>query len=141
MASLTAFNSPRLPHVAKWALKLAFELPAATPQSDLRTLEKLSIITLNALGNAGEKQSTTIAVSLKTSAASLYDLHSGSSDVPSRCANRIVAILPILSCTMESSNAAVGEAEASPTPTPVKRETMFLPLVLVLRYTFQHCSR
>jgi hypothetical protein len=82
-------------------------------------LEKLRMITLTGLGNAGERQSSIIAVSLKISAASRYILHSGSRLVPSLCAKRMVAILPALSCKTESSNAAVGDAEASPTPTPV----------------------
>ncbi len=96
------------------------ELPAATPHKALKMLEKLSKITLGALGNAGERQSEIIAVSLKTSAASLYILHSGSSEVPSLWAKRIVAIRPILSWTTERRRAAVGDAEASPTPTPTK---------------------
>jgi hypothetical protein len=45
-------------------------------------------------------------------------LHSGSSAVPSLCANRIVAIRPMLSCSTFNSRAAVGLADASPTPTP-----------------------
>lgn len=117
---LTAFNSPRLPHLAKCALKLALELPAQTPHRALSTLEKLSRITLGTFGRAGDRQSRIIAVSLNMSAASLYILHSGSSDVPSLCANAIVAIRPMLSWSTESSSAAVGEAEASPTPTPVR---------------------
>ena len=60
-------------------------------------LEKLSRITLGTFGSAGDKQSSTIAVSLKMSAAKRYILHSGSSAVPSLWANRIVAILPVLS--------------------------------------------
>lgn len=95
------------------------ELPAVTPHKALRTLEKLSRSTLGTLGSAGDKQSSIIAVSLKTSAASLYILHSGSSEVPSLCAKRMVANLPILSCMTERSKAAVGDADASPTPTPV----------------------
>lgn len=83
ISGLTAFNSPKLPHLAKWALKLALELPAATPHKALKTLEKLSRMTLSALGSAGDRQSKIIAVSLKTSAASLYILHSGSREVPS----------------------------------------------------------
>lgn len=59
-------------------------------------------------------------MSLKTSAASLYILHSGSSEVPSLWAKRIVAIRPILSWSTERRRAAVGDAEASPTPTPTK---------------------
>ena len=59
-------------------------------------------------------------MSLKTSAASLYILHSGSSEVPSLCAKRIVAILPVLSWSTERRSAAVGEADASPTPTPAR---------------------
>lgn len=81
-------------------------------------LEKLSKASLGAFGNAGERQSSIIAVSLKTSAASLYILHSGSSEVPNLWAKTTVAMRPMLSWMMESSSAAVGEAEASPTPTP-----------------------
>jgi hypothetical protein len=69
-------------------------------------------------GNAGDKQSRIMAASLNTSAAKRYILHSGSSEVPNRWAKRIVAILPMLSCSTVSSSAAVGEAVASPTPTP-----------------------
>lgn len=94
---LTAFSSPRLPHFAKWALRLALELPAATPHKARRMLEKLSRITLGTFDSAGDKQSSTIAVSLKMSAAKRYILHSGSKAVPSLWANRIVAILPVLS--------------------------------------------
>ena len=114
----TAFSSPRLPHLAKCALKLAFELPAATPHNALSTLEKLKSITLGSFGSVGERQSRIIAVSLKTSAANRYILHSGSRDVPSLCAKRIVAIRPMLSCRTFRSRAAVGDADASPTPTP-----------------------
>ncbi len=71
-------------------------------------------------GKAGERQSIIMAVSLNTSAVSRYILHSGSSAVPSRWANSIVAILPIDSWRTVRSKAAVGEALASPTPTPVR---------------------
>jgi len=114
----TAFNSPRFPHLAKWALKLAFELPAATPHNARRILEKLKITTLIGLGKAGERQSRIIAVSLKMSAAKRYILHSGSREVPSLWANNIVAMRPADSWRTERSRAAVGEADASPTPTP-----------------------
>lgn len=114
----TALSSPRLPHLAKCALRLALELPAATPHNALSTLEKPNNTTLGVFGKAGDRQSSTIALSLNISAASLYILHSGSSELPSLCANRIVATLPILSCNTESKIAAVGDAEASPTPTP-----------------------
>jgi hypothetical protein len=80
---LTAFNSPKFPCVAKWALSEALELPAATPQSERSTLETLNNATLEALGRAGERQSRSIAASLKISAAKRYILHSGSRDVPS----------------------------------------------------------
>ena len=46
-----------------------------------KTLEKLKSKTLGPLGNAGDKQSNTMAVSLKISAASRYILHSGSKAV------------------------------------------------------------
>ena len=115
---LTAFNSPRFPFFAKCALKLAFALPAHTPQSERSTLEKLSSSTRAGFGNAGDKQSRTMAVSLSTSAANRYILHSGSSAVPNLWAKRMVAIRPMDSCRTESSSAAVGEALESPTPTP-----------------------
>lgn len=59
-----------------------------------------------------------MAVSLKMSAASRYILHSGSSAVPSLWAKSIVAMRPMDSCSTDKSSAAVGEAFASPTPTP-----------------------
>ena len=114
----TAFSSPKLPHLAKCALRLAFELPAATPHNARKTLEKLNKMTRGTFGSAGDKQSRIMAQSLKTSAASLYILHSGSRDVPSLWAKRMVAILPMLSCRTDSRSAAVGDADASPTPTP-----------------------
>ena len=114
----TAFNSPKLPHLAKCALKLALELPAATPHSARKTLERLSRMTRGIFGSTGDKQSRIMAQSLKISAASLYVLHSGSREVPSLWAKRMVAIRPILSCRTDSKSAAVGEADASPTPTP-----------------------
>lgn len=114
----TAFNSPRFPHLAKCALRLALELPAATPHSALKTLEKLSNNTRGTFGKAGDRQSKIIAESLKMSADSRYDLHSGSNAVPSLWAKRMVAMRPMLSCKTESSKAAVGDAVASPTPTP-----------------------
>jgi hypothetical protein len=116
----TAFSSPKLPHLAKWALRLALELPAATPHSARSALERLSTMTLIGFGNAGERQSSIMALSLSISAASLNILHSGSSAVPSLCAKRMVAIRPVDSCRIERSRAAVGEAVASPTPTPGK---------------------
>jgi hypothetical protein len=117
--SLTAFNSPKFPFFAKCALRLALELPAHTPHRERRTLENDKMSTLAALGKTGDRQSRIMAVSLKMSAANRYILHSGSNDVPSLCANSIVAIRPMLSCKTLRSNAAVGLAEASPTPTPV----------------------
>jgi len=60
-------------------------------------------------------------MSLNTSARRRYILHSGSSAVPSLWANKIVAIRPVESWRMESRIAAVGEALALPTPTPVER--------------------
>lgn len=104
--------------MAKWALSDAFELPAATPQSERRTLERLNKSTLEDFGKAGERQSSIIAASLNISAANRYILHSGSRDVPSLCAKRMVAILPMLSWRTESRRAAVGEACESPTPIP-----------------------
>jgi len=72
-----------------------------------------------------------MAASLNMSAASRYILHSGSSDVPSLWAKRIVAIRPILSWRTVSRSAAVGEACESPTPIPTvgqyeSRASMFI---------------
>jgi hypothetical protein len=116
----TAFSSPRFPCVAKWALNEALELPAATPHRERSTLDRLNNATLDTFGKAGDRQSKIIAASLNTSADSLYILHSGSRDVPSLCANRIVAIRPMLSWRTERRSAAVGEAWESPTPIPCK---------------------
>ena len=116
--NLTAFTSPKFPHLAKCALRLAFALPAATPQRALKTLEVLSSNTRGHFGSAGERQSSIMAASLKTSAASLYILHSGSRDVPSLWAKRMVARRPVDSCRMERRRAVVGVARALPTPTP-----------------------
>ena len=91
---LTAFSSPKFPHLAKCALKLAFALPAATPHKALKMLDALNNSTLGLRGRTGDKQSRSIAASLKMSAASRYILHSGSRAVPSLCAKRIVAIRP-----------------------------------------------
>ena len=57
-------------------------------------------------------------VSLKMSARSRYILHSGSREVPRRCANAIVARRPRDSWRMERSSAEVGDAVESPTPMP-----------------------
>lgn len=118
----TAFNSPRFPFLAKCALRLALALPAHTPHSERRTLENEKTITRNGLGKAGDRQSSIMALSLNMSAARRYILHSGSRDVPSLWANRIVTIRPMDSCSTLSKRAAVGEAFASPTPTPVCRD-------------------
>ena len=93
----TAFSSPRFPHRAKCALRLALELPAATPHRARNALEKLKRITRGALGRVGDRQSSTMAASLKMSAANRYILHSCSSETPKRCAKTIVAIRPVLS--------------------------------------------
>jgi hypothetical protein len=111
-------SSAKLPCVAKWALKLALELLPATPQIARKALERLRSNTRDDFGNAGDTQSRIIAASLKKSAASRYILHSGSNAVPSLWAKSMVATRPMLSCRIESSIAAVGEALASPTPTP-----------------------
>lgn len=93
--SLTALTSPKLPFLAKCALRLALALPAQTPQRLRMMLLKLKTATRTGLGNAGDIQSRTMAASLRMSAARRYFLHSGSSAVPSRWAKRIVAIRPI----------------------------------------------
>jgi hypothetical protein len=112
-----ALSSPRLPQRAKCALRLALAEPAATPQRALSTLLKLRISTLRGFGKAGERQSSTKAKSFKMSASKRYILHSGSRDVPNLQANRIVATRPADSWMIDKINAAVGEAEESPTPT------------------------
>jgi hypothetical protein len=116
--SLTALTSPKFPFRAKCALKLALALPAHTPQSARSTLERLNTMTRSGFGNAGLRQSITIAVSFKTSAARRYILHSGSRAVPSRCANRMVPMRPADSWSTERRSAVVGDAVESPTPTP-----------------------
>lgn len=117
--SLTALTSARFPQREKCALRLALELPPATPHRARRTPAVLRTVTRGApAGIIGERQSRIIARSLKTSAASRYILHSGSRAVPTRCAKRIVAIRPEESWRICSSRAAVGEASALPTPTP-----------------------
>jgi len=115
---LTALTSPKFPFRAKCALKLALALPAHTPHSARSTLEQLSTATRSGFGNAGDRQSITMAVSLKMSAARRYILHSGSRAVPSRCAKRMVPMRPVDSCSTVRSRAVVGEAVESPTPTP-----------------------
>lgn len=116
---LTALTSPKFPAVAKCALKLAFELPAQTPHSDLRQLAKLKTATRSGLGNPGLKQSRIMPESFKISAVRRYILHSGSSAVPKRSAKAIVAMRPTDSWRTERSSAAVGVAFESPTPTPL----------------------
>lgn len=58
-----------------------------------------------------------MAESLRISARNRYILHSGSSDVPSRAAKRIVAKRPSDDCSTESRIAVVGEEDDEPTPT------------------------
>ena len=115
----TALTSARFPHLAKCALKLAFAAPPATPHNALNTPAALNTLTrIIPLGTPGLTQSSTIATSLNTSAASRYRLHSGSRAVPARCAKRIVARRPDVSCNTCRRRALVGEAVALPTPTP-----------------------
>jgi hypothetical protein len=89
-----AFNSPRFPQRAKWADRLAFELPAATPHNDRKMLLKLRITTRIGFGKIGDSTSRMKALSFKTSASNRYILHSGSRDVPKRWAKRMVASRP-----------------------------------------------
>ena len=65
----TAAKSATFPFFAKCKLRLAFELPAAIPQSARKTLLPLSKMTLWVVGRAGERQSSSMAQSLNTSAA------------------------------------------------------------------------
>lgn len=117
---LTALSSPRLPALAKWAVKVALELPAATPHRARITLAVHSTVMRSGFGIIGERQSAIIEASLKMSAARRYLLHSGSIELPSLCANSTVAILPAESWKIESNSAPVAVAVASPTPTPGK---------------------
>jgi hypothetical protein len=114
----TALTSPRLPHLAKCALRVAFELPAATPQSALSMLAELNTMIRVGLAKAGDRQSSIMAASLNMSAASLQRLHSGSSADPNLCANKIVMMRPNDSWKTERRRAVVGLALESPTPTP-----------------------
>jgi hypothetical protein len=61
-----------------------------------------------------------MAASLKMSAAKRQRLHSGSRERPRRDAKRIVPMRPMESWRTERRRAVVGEAVASPTPTPVR---------------------
>lgn len=116
---LTALSSAKFPHLEKWALRLAFELPPATPHRARKTPAVLRIVTrMTPAGTIGERQSRIMAISLNTSAASRYVLHSGSRAVPTRCANKMVATRPDESCRMCRRRADVGDALALPTPTP-----------------------
>ena len=99
-------------------MQFEHESYAHTPHKLRSTLEKLRMATRMGFGNAGERQSSMMDVSLKTSAAKRYILHSGSRAVPRRCAKSIVAIRPMDSWSTVRSSAAVGEALLSPTPTP-----------------------
>lgn len=91
---LTALTSPKFPALAKCALRLALELPAQTPHSARKQLPTLQIATRIGLGKMGDRTSSTMDESLKMSAANRYILHSGSSAVPSRCANMMVEMRP-----------------------------------------------
>lgn len=116
----TAFNSPKFPPLAKCPLKLAFALPADTPQRLLSTLPPASTATLTLLlVKNGERQSSSMAKSLKTSAARRYRLHSGSRARPRRAAKRMVARRERQSRMIVWRRAVVGVAVGSPTPTPV----------------------
>ena len=117
---LTALTSPKFPIRAKCCDKLALALPAHTPHKLLNTALTLSTATLSGFANAGDRQSSTIAVSLKISASRRYILHSGSNAVPSRCAKSIVASRPVESCSIVRRRACVGEAVGLPTPTPFR---------------------
>src|SRR5947209_8896434 len=96
--------------LAKCELRMAFELPPATPHMVRKTLEAQKNGTRNVFGSTGLQQSRIMAISLKMSAASLYILHSASILLLRQCAKRIVAILPTDSCSTLRSMAAVAEA-------------------------------
>ncbi len=67
----TALSSAKFPHFAKWALKLAFELPPATPHKARSTPAVLSTDTrITPVATIGDRQSRIMARSLNTSAAS-----------------------------------------------------------------------
>lgn len=114
----TAFNSPKLPLFAKCALRLALAEPAATPHKARSAADALSRLTRSGFGRAGDRQSRIMAASLRISATRRQRLHSGSRERPRRAAKRIVATRPVESWRTERRRAVVGEAVASPTPTP-----------------------
>lgn len=82
------------------------------------------------------------AASLKTSAANLHVLHSGSKALPRRWANSMVAMRPVLSCMMVNKIAAVGVAVESPTPTPTGIASQSRSKVVhgIGSATFQHST-
>jgi hypothetical protein len=66
----TALSSAKFPHLAKCALRLALELPPATPHNARNTPAALRIDTrITPAGTMGDRQSRIMAKSLKTSAA------------------------------------------------------------------------
>jgi hypothetical protein len=77
-----AFNSPTFPVFAKCTLKLAFEALPATPHNALKDPERHKNGILTDRGNAGDRQSMSIAESLKMSAMNRYFLHSASKAGP-----------------------------------------------------------
>src|SRR5271170_2306713 len=103
---------------AKCELRMAFELPPATPQMALDMLETQRKGILTTFGREGLRQSKMKAKSLKTSAASRYILHSASMRLEAQWAKEMVASLPMDSCRTLSSMAAVAVAFSSPTPIP-----------------------
>jgi hypothetical protein len=117
---LTAFSSPRLFHFAKWPLRLLFEELPATPAAANNVLETHNTTKRMVVGNMGDMQSRTMAVSQKTSDIRRYALHSASIDVPIVCAKIMVASLPKHSRITVTSIAPVGDADALPTPMPVE---------------------
>ena len=139
--TLTAFNSPTSAPFANLALRLALAPPARTPHPALKQLAAQRTIhlppeampihptwlsalprpPLNAKGIAGLSRSRIMPKSLRMSATRRYRLHSGASAVPRRCARRIVQRRETESVVVLSSKAVVGDAEESPTPTPVER--------------------
>ena len=110
-----AFNSPTLPFFAKCTLRLVLDAPAATPHRARSDPERHSSASLAVRGNAGDRQSISIAESLKMSARNRYFLHSASSAGPNLYAKRIVAMRPTESIAHKSvhvEGVRIVEAEA-----------------------------
>lgn len=118
LSERTAFNSPKLFHLAKCPLRLLLDALPATPLAEYKRLETQRARNRKLLGNSGDRQSRIMATSHSTSAAMRYVLHSASIDVPIKYAKAMVANLPVDSRITWTSMAPVGDADESPTPRP-----------------------